>query len=113
MYGAILGDIVGSPYEFDCNNYKAKDFPLFQMCIRDRNRRHGRSERKQHSDSGCRNHKYYDKIHPAGGRLFRQSLCRLYPWLQILLQMCIRDSSNCVSKNKTILTWLFGLVKLI
>ena len=23
MYGAILGDIVGSPYEFDCNNYKA------------------------------------------------------------------------------------------
>ena len=29
MYGAILGDIVGSPYEFGCNNYKAKDFPLF------------------------------------------------------------------------------------
>ena len=29
MYGAILGDIVCSPYEFDCNNYKAKDFPLF------------------------------------------------------------------------------------
>ena len=29
MYGAILGDIVGSPYEFDCNNYKAKEFPLF------------------------------------------------------------------------------------
>ena len=29
MYGAILGDIEGSPYEFDCNNYKAKDFPLF------------------------------------------------------------------------------------
>ena len=29
MYGAILGDIVGSPYEFDYNNYKAKDFPLF------------------------------------------------------------------------------------
>ena len=29
MYGAILGDIVGSPYEFDHNNYKAKDFPLF------------------------------------------------------------------------------------
>ena len=27
MYGAILGDIVGSPYEFDCNNYKAKDSP--------------------------------------------------------------------------------------
>ena len=29
MYGAILGDIVGSPYEFDHNNYKAKDFLLF------------------------------------------------------------------------------------
>ena len=29
MYGAILGDIVGSPYEFDFHNYKAKDFPLF------------------------------------------------------------------------------------
>ena len=27
MIGAILGDIVGSPYEFD--NIKAKDFPLF------------------------------------------------------------------------------------
>ena len=27
MYGAILGDIVGSPSEFDCNNYKGKDFP--------------------------------------------------------------------------------------
>ena len=26
MYGAILGDIVGSPYEFDCNNYKARIF---------------------------------------------------------------------------------------
>lgn len=29
VYGAILGDIVGSPYEFDCNNCKTKDFPLF------------------------------------------------------------------------------------
>ena len=29
MYGAVLGDIVGSPYEFDHNNYKAKNFPLF------------------------------------------------------------------------------------
>ena len=29
MIGAIAGDIVGSPYEFDCNNYKGKDFPLF------------------------------------------------------------------------------------
>ena len=26
MLGAILGDIVGSPYEFDHNNYKHKDF---------------------------------------------------------------------------------------
>lgn len=29
MFGAILGDIIGSPYEFNTNNYKAKDFPLF------------------------------------------------------------------------------------
>lgn len=29
MYGAILGDIIGSPYEFNARNYKAKDFPLF------------------------------------------------------------------------------------
>ena len=29
MYGAILGDIIGSPYEYDRNNHKSKDFPLF------------------------------------------------------------------------------------
>lgn len=28
MYGAILGDIIGSPYEFDMGN-KSTDFPLF------------------------------------------------------------------------------------
>ena len=28
MYGAILGDIIGSPFEFDRGN-KTKDFPLF------------------------------------------------------------------------------------
>lgn len=28
MHGAILGDIIGSPYEFDMGN-KSKDFPLF------------------------------------------------------------------------------------
>lgn len=28
MYGAILGDMIGSPYEFDQGN-KTKDFPLF------------------------------------------------------------------------------------
>ena len=28
MLGAILGDMVGSPYEFDWNNHKSKDFPL-------------------------------------------------------------------------------------
>ena len=28
MYGAILGDIIGSPYEFDKGN-RTKDFPLF------------------------------------------------------------------------------------
>ena len=30
MYGAILGDIIGSIYEFDFNNIKTKEFPLFQ-----------------------------------------------------------------------------------
>ena len=29
MFGAILGDIIGSPYEFDRNNHKSTDFPLF------------------------------------------------------------------------------------
>ncbi len=29
MFGAIIGDIIGSPYEFDHRNYKAKDFPFF------------------------------------------------------------------------------------
>lgn len=28
MYGAILGDIIGSPYEFDRGG-KTKEFPLF------------------------------------------------------------------------------------
>ena len=30
MLGAIIGDIVGSPYELTCNNIKTTDFPLFQ-----------------------------------------------------------------------------------
>lgn len=36
MYGAILGDIIGSPYEFDRGN-KRKDFPLFsrESCYTD------------------------------------------------------------------------------
>ena len=29
MRGAIIGDIVGSPYEFNANNIKTTDFPLF------------------------------------------------------------------------------------
>lgn len=29
MLGAIIGDIVGSPYEFTFHNIKTKDFPLF------------------------------------------------------------------------------------
>lgn len=29
MYGAILGDIIGSPYEFDQNNIKTTEFDLF------------------------------------------------------------------------------------
>ena len=36
MYGAILGDIIGSPYEFDMGG-KTKDFPLFseESCFTD------------------------------------------------------------------------------
>ena len=36
MYGAILGDIIGSPYEFDMGD-KTKDFPLFsrESCFTD------------------------------------------------------------------------------
>ena len=36
MYGAILGDIIGSPYEFDMGD-KTKDFPLFceDSCFTD------------------------------------------------------------------------------
>ena len=33
MYGAILGDIIGSPYEFD-RSPKVKDFPLFSPASR-------------------------------------------------------------------------------
>ena len=29
MLGAIIGDIAGSPYEFDDYNIKTTDFPLF------------------------------------------------------------------------------------
>ena len=32
MYGAILGDIIGSPFEFDRGN-KTKDFELFTRGI--------------------------------------------------------------------------------
>lgn len=28
MYGAILGDMIGAPYEFD-RGHKSKEFPLF------------------------------------------------------------------------------------
>ena len=31
MIGAIIGDIVGSPYEFDYRNIKTKEFPLFSV----------------------------------------------------------------------------------
>ena len=36
MYGAILGDIIGSPYEFDRGN-KSKEFPLLSpdSCFTD------------------------------------------------------------------------------
>lgn len=29
MIGAIIGDIIGSPYESDRTNIKTTDFPLF------------------------------------------------------------------------------------
>lgn len=32
MYGAILGDIIGSPYEFD-RGEKTKEFPLFNVTF--------------------------------------------------------------------------------
>ncbi len=37
MLGAIVGDIIGSPYEFTFNNIKTKDFPLFseKSCFTD------------------------------------------------------------------------------
>ena len=31
MLGAILGDMVGSPYEFDRNNHKSKDLSLIHI----------------------------------------------------------------------------------
>ena len=37
MFGAIIGDMVGSPYEFDENNIKTKEFQLFSLrsCFTD------------------------------------------------------------------------------
>ncbi len=32
MYGAILGDIIGSAFEFDHHNYKGTDFPLLDQA---------------------------------------------------------------------------------
>ena len=34
MLGAIVGDVVGSPYEFDWNNVKTTNFPLFSKGSR-------------------------------------------------------------------------------
>ena len=36
MLGAIFGDIVGSPYEFDAYNCNRKDFPLLCPIIKSR-----------------------------------------------------------------------------
>lgn len=33
MYGAILGDMIGSPYEFD-KSPKTKEFDMFRKWIR-------------------------------------------------------------------------------
>ena len=32
MYGAILGDMIGAPYEFDMGD-KTKDFPSFRQTL--------------------------------------------------------------------------------
>lgn len=32
LLGAIAGDTIGSPYEFDCNNIKTTEFPLFNRA---------------------------------------------------------------------------------
>ena len=34
MYGAILGDMIGAPYEFNKNNIKTKDFEMFNRKVR-------------------------------------------------------------------------------
>lgn len=32
LLGAVAGDTIGSPYEFDCNNVKTTEFPLFNRA---------------------------------------------------------------------------------
>lgn len=34
MYGALLGDMIGAPYEFNRNNIKTKDFEMFNRKVR-------------------------------------------------------------------------------
>ena len=47
-----------------------------------RSRKHGRASKgKQYSDPGSGDKEYYDKIYPAGRRIFRKSVCGMYPWL--------------------------------
>ena len=41
---------------------------------------------EEHFDRRGRNQRYHDQIQPASGRLFGQSLCGLYPRLQVLLR---------------------------
>ena len=61
MYGAILGDIIGSPYEFDANNIKTKDFPLF-------------SERSEYTDDSIMTCAVAEALLSCGGKFTRGTL---------------------------------------
>ena len=47
---------------------------------------HGRSENGRYPDKGCGNQKYHDKVKPAGGRVFCESVCRMHARMQVLLR---------------------------
>ena len=61
MYGAILGDIIGSPYEFDANNIKTKDFPLF-------------SERSEYTDDSIMTCAVAEALLSCGEKFDRETL---------------------------------------
>lgn len=79
MYGAILGDIIGSPYEFDENNIKTKDFPLFckqshftddsvmTIAVADALMKANTTEKFKLSKELIRSLKYYGRRYPDCG----------------------------------------------